>query len=66
VFRTAASATIVRLLARPESMARSELVDAVNERFGTDFSQADQFFFDQIVETAMDEAGLRQPAIVEP
>ena len=26
-----------------------------NERFGTDFNQADQLFFDQIVEAAMTE-----------
>ena len=28
----------------------SQLIDVVNERFGTDFNQADQLFFDQIVE----------------
>ena len=47
-------------------MALSQLIDVVNERFGTDFNQADQFFFDQIVEAAMADAGLRQAAAVNP
>jgi len=53
-------------IARPESMALSQLIDVVNERFGTDFNQADQFFFDQIVEAAMADDGLRQAAAVNP
>jgi len=52
--------------ARPQSMALSQLIDAVNERFGTDFNQADQLFFDQIVEAAMSDEGLRQAAAVNP
>jgi type I restriction enzyme R subunit len=35
----------------------SQLIDVVNERFGTDFNQADQLFFDQIVEAAMGDDG---------
>jgi type I restriction enzyme R subunit len=53
-------------LARAESMALSQLIDVVNERFGTDFNQADQLFFDQIVEAAMADEGLRQAAAVNP
>jgi type I restriction enzyme R subunit len=53
-------------LARPQSMALSQLIDVVNERFGTDFNQADQLFFDQIVEAAMADVGLRQAAAVNP
>ena len=53
-------------IARPESMALSQLIDVVNERFGTDFNQADQLFFDQIVEAAMTDEGLRQAAAVNP
>jgi type I restriction enzyme R subunit len=53
-------------IARPQSMALSQLIDVVNERFGTDFNQADQFFFDQIVEAAMADEGLRQAAAVNP
>ena len=46
-------------IARPQSLALSQLIDVVNERFGTDFNQADQLFFDQIVEAAMADDGLR-------
>jgi type I restriction enzyme R subunit len=53
-------------MARPQSMALSQLIDVVNERFGTDFNQADQLFFDQIVEAAMADEGLRQAAAVNP
>jgi len=53
-------------IARPQSLALSQLIDVVNERFGTDFNQADQLFFDQIVEAAMGDEGLRQAAIVNP
>jgi type I restriction enzyme R subunit len=38
----------------------------VNERFGTDFNQADQLFFDQIVEAALTDEGLKQAAAVNP
>jgi len=44
----------------------SQLIDVVNERFGTDFNQADQLFFDQIVEAAMSDDGLRRAASVNP
>lgn len=44
----------------------SKLVDVINERFGTDFNQADQYFFDQIVETAIREEGLIKAAEVNP
>ncbi len=47
-------------------MPLSQLIDVVNERFGTDFNQADQLFFDQIVEAAMSDNGLRQAAAVNP
>ena len=49
-----------------ESVPLSQLIDVVNERFGTDFNQADQLFFDQIVEAAMSDDGLRQAAAVNP
>lgn len=48
-------------------MVLSRLIDIVNERFGTDFNQADQLFFDQIVEAAMaDETLIKQAAEVNP
>jgi type I restriction enzyme, R subunit len=36
----------------------SELIDILNERFGTDFTQADQLFFDQIQEEAIESDAL--------
>ena len=53
-------------LARPQPVPLSQLIDIVNERFGTDFNQADQLFFDQIVEAAMTDDGLQQAAAVNP
>ena len=51
---------------RPQPVPLSQLIDIVNERFGTDFNQADQLFFDQIVEAAMTDDGLKQAAMVNP
>src|SRR5579885_2192744 len=53
-------------LAREEAVPLSQLIDLVNERFGTDFTQADQLFFDQIVAAAVTDEGLRQAAAVNP
>ena len=53
-------------LARQEEVRLSQLIDVVNDRFGTDFNQADQLFFDQIVEAALTDEGLRQSAAVNP
>jgi type I restriction enzyme R subunit len=53
-------------LARPQPVPLSQLIDVVNERFKTDFNQADQLFFDQIVEASMTDDGLRQAAAVNP
>ena len=39
-----------------------QLIDILNERFGTDFKPADQLFFDSIREDAVADAGLRQAA----
>ncbi|MBF0097074.1 MAG: type I restriction endonuclease subunit R [Magnetococcales bacterium] len=51
---------------REEPVPLSRLIDVVNERFGTDFNQADQLFFDQIVADAIADDGLRQAAAVNP
>jgi len=51
-----------RLLREPVPL--STLIDVVNDRFGTDFTQADQLFFDQIVEAAVVDESLRQAATV--
>jgi type I restriction enzyme R subunit len=53
-------------LARPETVPLSQLIDVLNERFGTEFNQADQLFFDQIVESAMADAGIKRAAEVNP
>ena len=44
------------------SIRLSELIDLLNERFGTDFTQADQLFFDQIQEEAIESNALMQAA----
>ena len=52
--------------AQEEALPLSRLIDLVNEQFGTDFNPADQLFFDQIVEAATSDDGLRQAAAVNP
>jgi len=52
--------------AAAEAVPLSRLIDVVNDRFGTDFNQADQLFFDQIVEAAISDAALKQVAAVNP
>jgi type I restriction enzyme, R subunit len=51
-------------LLREQPVPLSQLIGIVNERFGTDFNQADQLFFDQIVEAAMGDDNLRRAAAV--
>jgi type I restriction enzyme R subunit len=51
---------------RDESVALSKLIDVVNERFGTEFNEADQLFFDQIVEEALRVDELQQAAMANP
>lgn len=53
-------------MVREEAVPLSRLIDIVNGRFGTDFNQADQLFFDQIVEAAITDESLRQAAAVNP
>ena len=53
-------------LVREQEVPLSQLIDIVNERFGTDFNQADQLFFDQIVEAAITDESLRHAADVNP
>ncbi|MBB1303037.1 type I restriction endonuclease subunit R [Pseudoalteromonas sp. SR44-8] len=46
-----------------EDMIRlSELIDLLNDRFGTDFTQADQLFFDQIQQEAVESEKLQMAA----
>lgn len=44
----------------------SSLIEVINERFGTDFTDADQLFFDQIIEAAIEDGSLREAAAVNP
>jgi type I restriction enzyme, R subunit len=53
-------------LIRQERVALSQLIYLLNERFGTQFNEADQLFFDQIVEAAVADEGLKQAAAVNP
>jgi type I restriction enzyme R subunit len=40
----------------------SELIRALNERFGTEFTEADRLFFEQIEEEAFEDANLKEAA----
>ncbi len=53
-------------LVREERVRLSKLIDVVNDRFGTDFTEADQLFFDQIVEDATADSALAQAANANP
>jgi type I restriction enzyme R subunit len=48
--------------AKDERVILSMLVDKLNERFGTDFTKADELFFDQVVETAAANEKLQEAA----
>jgi type I restriction enzyme R subunit len=49
-----------------ENVPLSRLIDVINERFGTDFTDADQLFFDQIIEAAIADGSLQEAAAVNP
>jgi len=49
-----------------EEIRLSRLIDRINERFGTEFTDADQLFFDQIAEAAIGDETLQQAAQVNP
>ena len=53
-------------MAQSDQVSLSQIIDALNERFGTNFNQADQLFFDQIVEAAVTDESVRQAAAVNP
>lgn len=53
-------------IVRKDDVPLSRLIDIVNERFGTDFNEADQLFFDQIVEAACNDESLQQAAKANP
>lgn len=47
---------------KDEDVQLSLLIDKLNERFGTDFTKADELFFDQVVEVATGKERLREAA----
>jgi len=49
---------------RDSPVALSRVIDILNDRFGTEFNQADQLFFDQLIEIAANADDLRQAAQV--
>lgn len=53
-------------IVREEPITLSRLIDLLNARFGTDFNQADQLFFDQLAEVAVCDPRLQQAAQVNP
>ena len=48
--------------AKDEEVALSSLIDRLNERFGTDFTEADQLFFDQIRASAEKDKSIAEAA----
>ena len=50
-------------LAREGEMALSALIDRLNERFGTDFTEADQLFFDQVRAAAESNENIAEAAL---
>ena len=48
--------------AKEEKAALSEIIDILNERFGTDFNNADKLFFDQIEEKLISDEKLQMQA----
>ena len=45
-----------------EEVSLSSLIEKLNERFGTDFTPADELFFDQVIETADENDVLKESA----
>jgi len=51
-------------MSHDEMMELSRLIDVLNQRFGTEFTPADQLFFDQLAEEAVTNPDLMQAAAV--
>ena len=50
--------------AKEDRIQLSALVTKLNERFGTEFTFADQLFFDQVIETAIEDSRIKEAAEV--
>jgi type I restriction enzyme R subunit len=48
---------------RGKTIELSQMIDILNDRFGTDFKPVDQLFFDSIRESAVADSALRQHAL---
>lgn len=48
--------------ANEDEITLSSLIEKLNERFGTEFTPADQLFFDQVTETALNNETLQEAA----
>jgi type I restriction enzyme R subunit len=57
-------ATAVGTRKPDQDVPLSQLVDSLNERFGTNFTLADQLFFEQITETALSNDSIKKAAQV--
>jgi len=53
-------------MVREETVSLSRLIDLINERFGSELTEADQLFFDQLAEAALLDDALRQAAEANP
>ncbi len=53
-------------VSREEIIELSQLIDILNERFGTNFTPADQLFLDSIREDAVADSHLREAAMANP
>lgn len=53
---------IATAMLREPEVQFSRVIDVVNNRFGTEFNQVDQYFFDQIVEVAIADEDIIQAA----
>lgn len=53
-------------MVRDEDVSLSSLIDIINERFGSELTEADQLFFDQLAEAAVLDEALRQAAGANP
>lgn len=52
--------------AKDERLPLSEIIQILNERFGTEFSEEDRLFFQQIKERACKDTGVVQTALANP
>lgn len=53
-------------MVRDEDVPLSSLIDIINERFGSELTEADQLFFDQLAEAAVLDDALRRAAEANP